>query len=53
MLREAEKAGAQTLSGVEMLLWQGVLAFEKWTGVKAPVELMKAEVLGVLGRHED
>ena len=48
LLREAEKAGAQTISGVEMLVWQGASAFEKWTGVKAPVKLMREEVIKVL-----
>ncbi len=43
LLREAEAAGAETISGVDMLVWQGALAFEKWTGLKAPVELMKEE----------
>jgi shikimate dehydrogenase len=51
--REAEVAGATVISGLEMLVWQGVVAFEKWTGLKAPVELMREEVIKVLQRHED
>jgi shikimate dehydrogenase len=51
LLREAEAAGASTISGVDMLVWQGVLAFEKWTGQKAPVELMKREVVKLLKRR--
>jgi shikimate dehydrogenase len=52
LLREAEAAGAQTLiCGLDMLVWQGALAFEKWTGHKAPLELMKREVIKALG-HE-
>ena len=39
-LRAAEAAGAQTLSGLPMLIYQGALAFELWTGVHAPVEAM-------------
>jgi len=31
-----------------MLVWQGVVAFEKWTGQKPPVEIMKAEALKFL-----
>ena len=53
LLREAEAAGAKTISGIDMLVWQGALAFEKWTGVKAPVELMRKEVVKVLEEHED
>jgi len=45
LLREAEAAGAQTIGGLDMLVWQGALAFEKWTGHKAPLELMKREVI--------
>jgi shikimate dehydrogenase len=48
LLREAEAAGARTISGLDMLVWQGALAFEKWTGVKAPIELMREEVIKVL-----
>ena len=48
LLREAEAAGAETISGIDMLVWQGALAFEKWTGKKPPVKLMKAEALKIL-----
>ena len=50
--REAEAVGAETISGIDMLVWQGALAFEKWTGKKAPVELMKKEAIEVLTRNE-
>ncbi len=51
--REAEVVGATVISGLDMLVWQGALAFEKWTGLKAPVELMREEVIKVLQRHEN
>jgi len=51
--KEAEVAGATVISGLDMLVWQGALAFEKWTGLKAPVELMREKVIRVLQRHED
>jgi len=51
--REAEAAGATVISGLDMLVWQGALAFEKWTGLKAPVGVMREKVIGVLQRHED
>jgi len=53
LLREAEATGAQTISGLDMLVWQGALAFEKWTGLKAPVDVMKREAIKVLERHEN
>jgi shikimate dehydrogenase len=40
LLREAEAAGATTVDGAWMLLYQGVEAFERWTGVDAPVGAM-------------
>jgi len=52
LLREAEAVGAKTIDGVDMFVWQGALAFEIWTGAKAPVELMRAEVVRQLKGHE-
>jgi shikimate dehydrogenase len=42
LLREARTAGATTIDGAWMLLFQGVEAFERWTGRDAPVEPMNA-----------
>jgi len=52
LLKEAEVAGAETINGLEMLVWQGALAFEKWTEQKAPLDLMKREAIKALG-HEN
>ena len=51
LLREAEAAGAQTIGGIDMLVWQGALAFERWTGREAPLDLMREEAIEALG-HE-
>ncbi len=40
LLRDAAEAGATTVDGAWMLLYQGVEAFEIWTGRDAPVEAM-------------
>lgn len=40
LLREAASAGATTIDGGWMLLYQGVAAFERWTGRAAPVDVM-------------
>ncbi len=45
LLQEAARKGAKTINGSGMLLWQGVLAFELWTGVKPPVDLMRSMLL--------
>lgn len=48
LIRDAEAAEAKTISGIDMLVWQGALAFEKWTEKKPPVALMKHEALKFL-----
>ncbi len=50
LLEEAERAGAAAISGADMLLWQGALAFEMWTGQRAPVDIMRQALLRVLAR---
>jgi shikimate dehydrogenase len=40
LLKEAALAGAQTLNGLYMLVYQGAAAFEMWTGRQAPVAVM-------------
>jgi shikimate dehydrogenase len=41
LLKEAAKKGCVVLHGLGMLLWQGVFAFELWTGVTPPVDIMR------------
>jgi shikimate dehydrogenase len=50
LLREAAGRGAATVDGVEMLVRQGAKAFELWTGIGAPVEVMRAVVVRELDR---
>jgi shikimate dehydrogenase len=45
LIEDARNLGAQTLSGVSMLVYQGAEAFQLWTGEKAPIESMKNIVL--------
>lgn len=42
LLREARAAGCIVIPGFEMLLNQGALQFEAWTGKPAPVAVMRA-----------
>jgi shikimate dehydrogenase len=53
LLREAGSVGARTIGGVDMLAWQGALAFEKWTGQTAPVDLMRQEAVRILEKREN
>ncbi len=52
LLAEAERAGAKTINGLEMLIWQGALAFEKWTGKKAPLNVMRKHATQALKSYE-
>ena len=49
LLREAKRAGAATLGGLAMLVYQGAASFEMWTGKKAPVEIMLKVAKEALG----
>jgi len=51
LLKAARSTGADTLSGIGMLLYQGVIAFEIWTGGKAPVKVMKAALVEQMERR--
>ena len=40
LLRNAKEAGAQTLEGIPMLVYQGAASFELWFEKKAPIDVM-------------
>ncbi|HEX5713820.1 MAG TPA: shikimate dehydrogenase [Solirubrobacterales bacterium] len=42
LLQAAAAAGAQTVDGIEILVQQGALSFEIWTGRKPPLDVMRA-----------
>jgi shikimate dehydrogenase len=42
LLRAAEAAGATTVDGIEVLVRQGALSLEIWTGRRPPLETMRA-----------
>ncbi|MDD5127247.1 MAG: shikimate dehydrogenase [Dehalococcoidales bacterium] len=44
LLREARAAGARVIGGLEMIIWQGALAQQYWTGQPAPVAVMRRAV---------
>ncbi len=46
LLRAADAAGARGANGLAMLLHQGALAFEHWFSRPAPIEVMRAGLLG-------
>jgi shikimate dehydrogenase len=40
-LKQAQARGAHTLDGLGMLVYQGAIGFKLWTGLDAPVEVMR------------
>ena len=40
LLREAARAGADTMNGIKMLVYQGAASFELWFERQAPVQIM-------------
>ncbi len=51
LLADAEKRGAKTINGIEMLVWQGAMAFEIWTGKPAPIAVMRDAVVKEIKRQ--
>lgn len=46
LIEAAAARGARAVDGLEVLVGQGILAFELFTGVPAPVEVMRAAARG-------
>jgi len=51
LLKKADGDGARAIGGLGMLIWQGAIAFELWTGQQPPVEVMEAAALAAFGRN--
>jgi shikimate dehydrogenase len=51
LLADAKAVGAKVVSGLEMLLYQGAVAFEIWTNCPAPVDAMKKAALSKLAEQ--
>ena len=49
LLKDAERVGCGCVSGLEMLLFQGVVQFELWTGKGAPIEVMRGALQEATG----
>lgn len=44
LIRKANAAGCRVVYGIEMLIGQAALQFERWTGHGAPIDVMRAAV---------
>ncbi len=51
LLKEAAALGLATHHGLGMLVGQGALSFEIWTGKKAPIDVMREAALKALGQR--
>ena len=49
LIRAAARAGADTLGGIHMLVYQGAASFELWLGSEAPVEVMMQAAVSAMG----
>ncbi|WP_075982374.1 shikimate dehydrogenase [Bacillus massilinigeriensis] len=49
ILQQAKQKGARVQNGIDMFVFQGALAFEKWTGIFPSTDRMKNTVLTQLG----
>ena len=49
LMKDAAEIGCKTLGGLDMLVNQGVLAFEWWTGKSPNANLMRSKIIDFLG----
>jgi shikimate dehydrogenase len=49
LLRKAKMAKAKIVFGYEMLIAQGSQSFKIWTGLEAPIDVMKKAIFGIFG----
>ena len=52
LLKEAESAGAPTLGGISMLVYQGAASFELWLERPAPVDVMMDAAMAAMRERE-
>ncbi len=52
-LAQGEAAGALTISGLGMLVQQGAMAFQQWTGQEAPLSVMEQAARRALPKGEN
>ena len=52
LLRQADAAGAATLGGIAMLVYQGAASFEHWFNRPAPVDIMMAAATAAMAERE-
>lgn len=48
LLKEASVRGLKTIGGMGMLVHQGAISFQLWTGVKPPIETMRQALINAI-----
>ncbi|MEW6674235.1 MAG: shikimate dehydrogenase [Thermodesulfobacteriota bacterium] len=48
LLKHSQRLGCRTIDGVAMFVYQGAYQFKLWTGMEAPVEVMRTAVYDAL-----
>ena len=49
LLKKAKVAGSNIIFGYEMLIYQAAKSFKIWTGMDAPINIMKKALFGIFG----
>lgn len=44
LMKYAKKAGCKTTNGINMMIWQGAIAFKIWFGVDMPLDYVRKEL---------
>lgn len=44
LMKMAKERGCQTCNGIDMMIWQGAIAFKIWTGEDMPIDYVKGEL---------
>jgi shikimate dehydrogenase len=50
LIKHCKDNKIKSVNGLEMLLYQGVLAFQAWTGKKAPINVMRKALISQINR---
>jgi len=53
LIKTAEKLNLPHLDGLSMLVYQGAISFEIWTGEKAPIDIMKKSLYNFLNKRKE
>lgn len=52
-LVEAEQVGCKIMNGLGMSLYQGAAQIELWSGMEAPIDAMRQELLDIISHKEE